>query len=578
MKKVMTALLALAVLLTGMSAAADDVRNVFHFVLFEIVENDVTYRVYGTNSLSMYLYPDDHSGEVYGFLFDDEKTDDISWEITSDPALEVRIGETTYHFDIIKDEEGNSIPVMLSGDRKAVYLLTPTVDEIIAGETEPPEKTTLPSEELHAILSKECPVESVLWTNSSIRYTFDGKARYRFDTDYGPFEYTLDLISGEILEKKEADLDAARAQEGFREPLTNKEVDTIVFSVCPVEASSADSISVARSGSGVWEYTIETLYGTFFYAVDGYTGEILDKMEPDMDEVMSQEGYTEVLDSSAALAAAEAACPLTFDEITDRTVGKEGAGVFVITLGSPYGEFIYKIDQKTGEVLERTEPEITERTTDSRALTDTGDGLSLAEKAFPLDSGAILSRTVNRGDGTVWTVTLGTAYGDFIYQIDPKEGTIIGSTEPDMEAARAQEGFREAMTTDEALRIAEEACPLEPYAIKDRNIFHRADNTWEITLGADDLSYFYVIDGESGEIIDSVLPEGAPPAPAESSDPFGEGIDAVFASFDNFDYTAENIRVEMTVKDGKDAVQVTLDWKGVTYVKYYILSDKTVVE
>ena len=34
----------------------------------------------------------------------------------------------------------------------------------------------------------------------------------------------------------------------------------------------------------------------------------------------------------------------------------------------------------------------------------------------------------------------------------------------------------------------------------------------------------------------------------------------------------------MTVKDGKDAVQVTLDWKGVTYVKYYILSDKTVVE
>ena len=41
-------------------------------------------------------------------------------------------------------------------------------------------------------------MESVLWTNSSIRYTFDGKARYRFDTDYGPFEYTLDLISGEI--------------------------------------------------------------------------------------------------------------------------------------------------------------------------------------------------------------------------------------------------------------------------------------------------------------------------------------------------------------------------------------------
>ena len=40
MKKVLTALLALAVLLTGMTAAADDVRNVFHFVLFEIVEND----------------------------------------------------------------------------------------------------------------------------------------------------------------------------------------------------------------------------------------------------------------------------------------------------------------------------------------------------------------------------------------------------------------------------------------------------------------------------------------------------------------------------------------------------------
>lgn len=218
------------------------------------------------------------------------------------------------------------------------------------------ENTLLTTEEIEDLVFEVCPVDRILCSHRKVKISLDGTVTVTFHTDYGDYMYQVDRSTGEILDREEADIEAARAQEGFREPLTNDEVHDIVSGLCPIEMTQASKINVRRSDEGIWEFTLDSVYGQFYYSIDGYTGEVLDSIEPDMEEARSQEGFQEPLTSETALELAEKESGLKFDQVTSRKVLKKADGSYVVTLGSAAGDYIYRLDGLTGEILERTEP------------------------------------------------------------------------------------------------------------------------------------------------------------------------------------------------------------------------------
>lgn len=77
--------------------------------------------------------------------------------------------------------------------------------------------------------------------------------------------------------------------------------------------------------------------------------------EPEQAEEAAQE-----LDSDAILNIVEEACPIELSRATDIHVGAVADGAREVTFGSEYGDFSYTVDVLTGEILARTEPEMTE--------------------------------------------------------------------------------------------------------------------------------------------------------------------------------------------------------------------------
>ncbi len=569
MKKWLSILAALVLVLLAVSACAEDTVKYYTFVLYEIAENDVTYRAYGNYGITFRLY-DDGSLKSYGLRISEKEEDPaVSWEASKDfTSITMKIGGQDYVFDF-----RNNIMTLASGERKLVFRQKHQAEEAAA---EPAENQTLDTGAISEYVAKVCPATEDHWSDRAICYRMDGNAVYRFSTEYGPFRYVVNMVNGDILEKEEADIEAARAREGFREKLSSDEIYEYVFKACPVERSAANKISRQSDPDGNWDITISTVYGDFYYKVNGYTGEILDRVEPDVDQIREQEGITEPITSEQALEIAEKACPLDFGQITGRKVSKS-ENKFKITLGSAAGDFIYEIDRLTGEITDRTEPDISSLTENvsSHALTDTSEGFSIVEAAFPLGRDKITSRKVSRSKDA-WTYTLGTVYGDFVYVVDPATGTITEKTEPDVEAARSQEGFQEPLSMDDVMAIAVKASSLSPAEISSRNIAHGDDNNWRITLGTAQGDYTYFIDGFSGEILDSVTPEGA--VPAEDPDPFGSAINAAFAAMENFDYKTENIKVSQMEINGENVVVVTFDWQGKPYEFYYSIAERKLIE
>ena len=566
MKKLFATLTALLLALLALMPACAETKY-YDFSLFEISEGDITYRSYNNIGLTFRLY-DDGSLKSYGLKVGEDKEDPaVRWQISEDrKTVYLTIGETEYALDF-----ENNIMTLTAGERKLVFRQKHQAEE---AAQQPAEYQTLTYPDISGYVAKACPASEEHWMERAMCCTMDGNVRYSFTTEYGPFQYVVNSLNGDILEREEPDIDAVREQEGSREKLTSDEIYEYVFKICPVERSSAEKIARQSDADGNWNITITTVFGDFFYKVDAYTGEILDKEEPDVDALRA-EGVTEPITSEQAMEIAEKDCPLDYNLITSRKVSK-AENTITVTLGCTAGDFVYEIDRMTGEILRKTEPDISALQAEvaSHALTDTGEGFAIAEAAFPLDADKITARKVSKS-GDIWTYTLGTVYGDFVYQIDSISGTIVGKDEPDVEAARSQEGFREPLPQDEVMEIAFGACPVKKENISSRGLSHGEDNNWKITLGTAQGDYVYFIDGFTGEILDSVTP--GEEAPAQDEDPFGAAIDAAFAAMENFDYKAEDIRVAQKKVGGQDVIVVTFNWQGKPYEFTYSLAERKLI-
>ena len=501
MKRFTAILLSLLMILSLLPTAGAEGDTVW--VLEKIEKDGAVYWARDINNISLILR-DDGSAEFAGLYFGTEESPKGTWAVSDDKAmLTITVLEDTYTFGVDGDYMG------LSGeDRTAVFVRK----DSNAAQAEAPADAlrTLDHEAISNSAAEACPVEEILWTGRFLRYRLpDCAAAYTFSTDYGPYLYVVDTITGQVVDKAEADMDAARAQEGFREPLTSDEVHTIVSEACPLEHMSDGKISVNHAPDGNWHFTIDSAYGQFYYVVDGYTGEILDRVEPDMDAVRAQEDFKEPLNAEEAMDKAIELSGLTYGEITSRKVKKNNSDdTFTVTLGSPYGDFVYKLDRNTREVVEKTEPDVDAVKAQEGFVQpmDSGEAISIAEKESGLDFMLINNRKLShKADGS-WSVTLETVYGDFTYVIDSNTREILDRSEPDMEAARQQEGFKEPLSRDKIDEIA-----LEAAGLKRQDVVHwytsTSNGAIELKLELENGSqYYFKIDIFTGEILDRIDP------------------------------------------------------------------------
>lgn len=180
---------------------------------------------------------------------------------------------------------------------------------------------------------------------------------YTFSSPYGDFYYKIDMQTGEIVEKSEPDVDAARAQDGFTEPATVEEALSIAEAVCPAAFTEITNRKPTQNTDGTYTVTLETIYGDCIYQIEPVTREVTVIAEPDFDAARQASGGGAPLDFDQMFAIAETACPASFSEITDRVVGQVRDNVYTITLTAGDYVFVYTIDALTGEITDKIEPE-----------------------------------------------------------------------------------------------------------------------------------------------------------------------------------------------------------------------------
>jgi hypothetical protein len=305
-----------------------------------------------------------------------------------------------------------------------------------SGQETPAEQQEIPEdqpriltpEETMDIAFAECPVDRILASQRRVHMSLDGTGTVTFHTDFGDYYYRIDTCTGEILDREEPDLEEARQAEGFREPLDADEVHDIVSAACPIDLSVAQGIRVERDDSGIWTYLFGSAYGDFFYQIDGYSGKILDSMEPDVDAARAQEGFVEPLTPEDAMDAAFAACPISRALATNLKVSKKSDGNWSVTFSSEYGDFYYKVDGFSGEILDSTEPEIEKSEKPAAPSDQFGDAIKASFSSLKGYRGGaenIKVRMISRDGKQLVEVTFDWNGESYVKLYDVAEGKLV---------------------------------------------------------------------------------------------------------------------------------------------------------
>ncbi len=584
MKRLISVLLAVMVLGAIVLSASADSDRYFAFYLQKIIQGGETYWAKDTNVVCVRLN-EEKTVKMTGIYTETEDPAETYWGFTENGnKAEVIIDGTVYCFDVNSKDPGITLTYHAEG-RDLVYVMknSKAYDEEPAGDM----LRVMDTLAVLDAVEKVCPVDRSLWSGTAVKYRWpDCCSVVTFETDYGPARYVVDQVTDEVVDGQDPDIEGARAREGFREPLNSDQIYEIVSNRCPLEYMSDGKIRQSRSADGAWRFYIDTAYGEFYYEIDGYTGEILDAVEPDMDEARAQEGFVEPLSGSEAIDLAAEQTGLEHGKITGRHVKKTNShDYFTVTLNTVYGEFIYKIDRTTRKVLEKTEPDV-DAVKAQEGFTepmDTDEAMRLAEQMSGLSFEQITKRKGSRkADGSI-VITLGSIYGDFMYHFDINTREVLEKEEPDIEAVRSQEGFAEPLGEEEIIKIAVEAAGLKRQDVSHESI-SLSNSVWRLTLDVvDGRQFYFEIDGMSGEILDRIDPEeggssgAAEEAPKSSGDVFGDAINACTGSLEGYDYTAANIKVGMKEKNGQQFVSVKFTWHGKDYDMVYSVADGKVV-
>ena len=340
----------------------------------------------------------------------------------------------------------------------------------------------------------KCDVKDDIWT-------------YTFDSFYGPFRYVIDAVNCEVTESEEPDIEAARAQEGFVEPMEYDDLLDKIFDQCPIELTQTRGIIAALSPDEKLNVSFDSAYGPFVYVVDPFTGDILERTEPDIQAVLADPDFQERLAIDELLGIVFEACPIDITTAKNIKPALRADDRWSITFGSAFGDFLYIVDPY-GEILEKVEPDM-EAARAQEAFREPLTPEGILKAVFdncPIDITTAKDIKPKPGNNDTWIVTFGSDFGEFVYVVDGYTGEILERTEPDMEAARAQEGFVEPLAVTDIMNKAFDACPLRVDQLQNIRPSQRADGTWAVTFDSEYGSFLYVIDGTTGEILDKNEP------------------------------------------------------------------------
>ena len=135
------------------------------------------------------------------------------------------------------------------------------------------------------------------------------------------------------------------------QPLDDDAILDVVEEACPIRLSAATDIKLSAEHDGVRTVTFGSEYGDFSYTIDAFTGQIVDKVEPQIEESET---------AGDPVVAAISACFATLDgfdgtaENVVATVSGEGGEQYVEVTFDWRGESYDMVyDIATGEITQK---------------------------------------------------------------------------------------------------------------------------------------------------------------------------------------------------------------------------------
>ena len=285
------------------------------------------------------------------------------------------------------------------------------------------------------------------------------------------------------------------------DPMDSGSALDAVFEACPIESYLMKDIRTALQPDKSWLVTFTSDYGDFMYLVDGFTGEILDRDEPDLEAAGP---VKTMITAEEALDIAEAASPIRSGLKNIKVSRGSAEGIWVVTFDSDYGAHMYIVDGYTREILEREEPEIKADALPAGSVPTAEEALDAVYRVLPIDRSLMEQIKVKRRADDVWVVTFTSDYGDFLYTIDAKTGEFLEREEPDIEAAKAA-GTQVSLTAQQAFDAVFAVTPVGPKDRQDVRI-SKSGSDWVVTFIGPDGDYLYIVDSRTGEILDKDEP------------------------------------------------------------------------
>ena len=433
MKKLI-AILMILTLAIGLIPAGQADGDGFLFELEKVIQGDEVYWARGITGLWITIGEGEENNIRYtGAYFENGEELARGWSIVDfqDFKLINVQGPDEEQYSYKTADDGCRLVYESEIGRQLVFILRgSSLDEDKQPEDIP--NTTIDSSDLMVKAYGFCPVDLAEWDDVKIHYLAkNANCVITFTTKYGDFLYVMDSITGELVDKREPDIDAVRQEEDFTEGIDMEEAQRIAEAASGVDILAITDRKIHKTGD-VFEFSFNSPYGPFAYTIDANTGKIIDRVEPDKDEARSQEGFMDPITVDEAQQIAEAVCPVDFTEIIDRKAETDENGLYIVTLNTNYGDCIYQVDPITRAVTVLQEPDID-------AARQAGDGaplnidqmFTIAEAACPVPFHLIDGREVAEAGENEFSIILTSGDYVFVYTINTLTGEIVDQDVPE---------------------------------------------------------------------------------------------------------------------------------------------------
>ena len=224
----------------------------------------------------------------------------------------------------------------------------------------------------------------------------------------------------------QADTQAAESTE--KEMLSDDEIRDIVFDDAPVSIIDAQDMRQEQNlNTGEVVYSFKSKDGEYVYTINMYTGEIIDKKQPD--KITTSKSNAETFDEDAVFEYLRTYCPVDYALVDDLKVAlDEERNIYEVTFSTADGPFYYSFDVEKGELLEERIPEhITDKTWQSQTDDPYGEAIDkcIAYSGFKnQEVGDIDINEMGEGDGKKIQVSFKVKGEDYTFIYTPSTGKV----------------------------------------------------------------------------------------------------------------------------------------------------------